>query len=114
MYASNSHSDTHLILALCIVREPTVWGFITSEYPGIHDTGLPTKKASRMIRRPHEKLYSMAASILLYAAAFSVGCRGGGHCRGGATHVPRCETREYDVPARNKHDHRQFNDTLAL
>ena len=28
MYASNSHSHTHLILALGIVREPTVWGFI--------------------------------------------------------------------------------------
>ena len=32
MYASNSHSYTHLILALGIVREPTVWGFITSKY----------------------------------------------------------------------------------
>ena len=30
MYASNSHSYTHLILALGIVREPTLWGFITS------------------------------------------------------------------------------------
>jgi hypothetical protein len=28
----NSHSYTHLILALGIVREPTVWGFITSKY----------------------------------------------------------------------------------
>ena len=41
MYASNSHSYTHLILALGIVRTPTVWGFITSEYPGTHDIGLP-------------------------------------------------------------------------
>ena len=41
MYASNSHSYTHLILALGIVREPTVWVFITSQYPGIHDIGLP-------------------------------------------------------------------------
>ena len=41
MYASNSHSYTHLILALGIVRKPTVWVFITSEYPGIHDIGLP-------------------------------------------------------------------------
>ena len=40
MYASNSHSYTHLILALGIVREPTIWGFITSEYPGIHDIAL--------------------------------------------------------------------------
>ena len=39
MYASNSHSYTHLILALGIVREPTVWEFITSKYPGIHDIG---------------------------------------------------------------------------
>ena len=28
----NSHRYTHLILALGIVREPTVWGFITSKY----------------------------------------------------------------------------------
>ena len=42
MYASNSHSYTHLILALGIVREPTVWVFITSQYPGIHDIGLAT------------------------------------------------------------------------
>ena len=35
MYASNSHSYTHLILALGIVREPTVWVFITSQYRGI-------------------------------------------------------------------------------
>ena len=40
MYASNSHSYTHLILALGIVREPTVWVFISSKYPGIHDLGL--------------------------------------------------------------------------
>ena len=32
MYASNSHSYTHLILVLGIGREPTVWGFITSKY----------------------------------------------------------------------------------
>ena len=42
MCASNSHSYTHLILALGIVREPTVWGFITSKYPGTRDIGLPT------------------------------------------------------------------------
>ena len=40
MYASNSHSYTHLILALGIVREPTVWVFITSKYSGIHDITL--------------------------------------------------------------------------
>ena len=42
MYASNSHSYTHLILALGIVRERISWVFITSRYPGIHDTGLPS------------------------------------------------------------------------
>ena len=41
MYVSNSHSYTHLILALGIVREPTVWGFISSKYSGIYDIGLP-------------------------------------------------------------------------
>ena len=41
MCASNSHSYTHLILAMGIVRKPTVWVFITSKYPGTHDIGLP-------------------------------------------------------------------------
>ena len=41
MYASNSHRYTHLILALGIVSKPTVWVFMTSEYPSIHDIGLP-------------------------------------------------------------------------
>ena len=41
MYASNSHSNTRLKLALGIVREPTVWVFITSKYPGTYDIGLP-------------------------------------------------------------------------
>ena len=45
MYASNSHSYTHLILALGIVRKPKVWVFITSEYHGIHDIGLPNYTA---------------------------------------------------------------------
>ena len=35
-------SYTHSILTLGIVRKPTVWGFITSKYPGIHEIGLPT------------------------------------------------------------------------
>ena len=35
----NYRSYTHLMLALGIVSEPTVWGFITSKYPGIHDIG---------------------------------------------------------------------------
>ena len=41
MCASNSHSYTHLILAVGIVRKPRVWVFITSKYPGTHDIGLP-------------------------------------------------------------------------
>ena len=28
------------MLALGIIRQPTVWGFMTSQYPGIHDIGL--------------------------------------------------------------------------
>ena len=35
------HSYTHLILAQGIVREPTVWVFITSKYPDIREIGLP-------------------------------------------------------------------------
>ena len=58
MCASNSHSYTHLILALSIVRKPTVWGFITSNYPGIHDIGLPTKRYLLLclahVRGPHQ------------------------------------------------------------
>ena len=46
MYASNSQSYTHLILALVIVREPTVWVLITSKYPGTHDIGLPANTIS--------------------------------------------------------------------
>ena len=42
MYASNSHSYTRLILALGIVRKPTVRIFITSPSLGIHDIGLPS------------------------------------------------------------------------
>ena len=42
MYASKSHIYTHLILALGIVSEPTVWVFITSKYSGTHDIGLPS------------------------------------------------------------------------
>ena len=47
MCARNFHSYTHLILTLGIVREPTVWGFITSEYLGIHDIGLPTTGSTK-------------------------------------------------------------------
>ena len=44
IHASYSHSYTHLILAMCIVSEPTYWVFITSKYPGIHDIGLPNHR----------------------------------------------------------------------
>ena len=46
IYACSSHSYTYLIIALVIAREPTVWVFITSEYPGIHDIGLPNNSMS--------------------------------------------------------------------
>ena len=49
MYASNSHSYTDLILALGIVRESTVWGFITSYYPDIHEIGLLTYYIERKV-----------------------------------------------------------------
>ena len=57
MYASNSHSYTHLILALGIVREPTVWVFMSSKYSGIHDIGLPTDTA-----KEHTKKAAQACS----------------------------------------------------
>ena len=39
MYARNSHSYTHLILALGIVREPTVWGLLLHNILTYNDTG---------------------------------------------------------------------------
>ena len=54
MYASNSHSYTHLILALGIVREPTVWWFITSKCPGTPDIGLPIIIKSDSIERSQQ------------------------------------------------------------
>ena len=47
---SNSHSYTHLILALGIVRKPTVCVFVTSNYPGTHDIGLPT--STHQVHKP--------------------------------------------------------------
>jgi hypothetical protein len=35
MYASNSHTYTHLILAMGIVREPTVWVFHALGHKGV-------------------------------------------------------------------------------
>ena len=49
MYARTRHSYTHLILALGVVREPTVWGFMTSQYPGKYDIGLPAVRPSMTI-----------------------------------------------------------------
>ena len=37
--ARHHHSYIHLILALCIVREPTIWGFMTSKYACTPDIG---------------------------------------------------------------------------
>ena len=48
MNASNSYSYTRLIVALGIVRKPSMWEFITSKYPAIiHDIGLPTLRNMR-------------------------------------------------------------------
>ena len=55
MCARNSHSYTHLILALGIVSEPTVWVFITSKYPGTHDIGLPTRIGSHLTREQGDR-----------------------------------------------------------
>ena len=38
----NSHSYTHLILALGIVREPTVWALLLQNIYCTHDIGLPS------------------------------------------------------------------------
>ena len=53
IYASNSHGYTHLILAQGIVKNPTVWVFITSKYPGIHDIGLPNTGLEDVVRAVH-------------------------------------------------------------
>ena len=60
MYASNSHSYTHLILALGIVRKPTVWLFITSKYTGTHDIGLPIKRIAALGASPRPRAYISA------------------------------------------------------
>ena len=57
MCASNSHSYTHLIQALGIVRKPTVWVFITSKYLGTHDIGLPIiLRVARVSQSTHPPL----------------------------------------------------------
>ena len=72
MYASNSHSYTHLILALVIVRKPTVWGlFITSEYPGIYDIGLSTSslESGSTVRPSQRRALFVEYHLELHAAA---------------------------------------------
>ena len=66
MYANNSHSYTPLIIALGIVRKPTVWGFITSEYPGTHDIGRTIDRWGRLSEVPSEDPYHAGT----YAASF--------------------------------------------
>ena len=68
MYASNSHSYTHLIIALGIVRKPV--GFITWQYPGIHMTlagllagGMAT--CGPPSHRPHEPMRHSALRTVL-------------------------------------------------
>ena len=70
MYASNSHSYTHLILALGIVRKPTVWGFITSEYPGTHDIGLASNSITARMKRVQE--HSSPVNVLVYKPSYIV------------------------------------------
>ena len=73
MCASNSHSYTHLILAVGIVRKPTVWVFITSKYPGTHDIGLPSTST-----------YPCVARVQLHPPTLT--------CRMGCTGNPRLNT----------------------
>ena len=76
MYASNPHSYTHLILALGIVRKPTVWvlNFITSRYPGIHDIGLPTITGfSAQIQRGKETAPGNRSGSVLGSGYFNFG-----------------------------------------
>ena len=72
MCASNSHSYTHLILALGIVRKPTVWVFITSQYPGIHDIGLPGNTTPSVTRCTSEGLFHANLSVTTQNWPFSV------------------------------------------
>ena len=112
MYASNSHSYTHLILALGIVREPTVWLFITSKYPGIHDIGLPT-----CIEGPCSSSRARAQRYGRRPAVDRVSCRNREKCRNprnrGGTLIILCigrmlpyfYTRYYEEHGRNSCTH---------
>ena len=53
IYASDYHSYTRLILALGIVKEPTVWGFIFSQYPDIHDISRASDSVTPVYSRYH-------------------------------------------------------------
>ena len=65
-YASNSHSYTHLILALGIVREPTLWGFITHTIMAYmtlacllqEASGQGTEELVAMLREAHQSITS--------------------------------------------------------
>ena len=63
MYASISHSYIHLVLALGIVKEPIVWGFITSKYLGIHDIGR-ANTSTHMHATPRVDVYAPATPVL--------------------------------------------------
>ena len=78
--ARDYHSYTHLLLALGIVSEPTVWKFITSKYPGIHVIGLPTvthatnkivAELSRFITRLWDKYTMPCADAKSFRWGFS-------------------------------------------
>ena len=68
MCARNSHSYTHLIIVVGIVREPIVWVFITSKYPGIHEIGLPN-----LIEGP----LRVRAELLWTQYCYAFSCPGG-------------------------------------
>ena len=62
MCASRSHSYTHLILALGIIRESTIWGFITSQilafmtlvaYQGGQEDAQAGRVGAQPAARPH-------------------------------------------------------------
>ena len=116
MCASNSHGYTHLIQALGIVRKPTVWVFVTSEYPGTHDIGLPTDddvipkpKATTLcvpIRAALSHGHSTRRPNPLHAMAqcrFAIHGHGAGHTsRGCGARCPcgRARRRQGRAPAR--------------
>ena len=107
MYARNSHSYTHLILALGIVREPTLWWFITSNFPGIHDIGLPTLWYSRMflVKSRTERVRPTSPLLRLITSHFS-----GVH----TTALPQPATYHVTIPPQDSPRHAQHPPLFAF